>query len=132
MVFGCKGGNSKQYYTCRIHAARCPYIGWTYGIKMAKQSGCTCFLFLHLYLSFLFPLISQCASWRQDLWGTVYDIRLCISDSMMLIICLPATKKRREESESKRYMGSRTERRWTGNEQDGKGRAERKRGDMKI
>lgn len=79
----------------------------TYGIMKAKQSG---FAYaLHLYIFFLSPLISQCASWRRDLWGTVYDIRLRISDSMMLIIRLQATKKRREEGEIKRYMGSRTE-----------------------
>lgn len=79
----------------------------TYGIMKAKQSGFS--YTLHLYIFFLSPLISQCASWRRDLWGTVYDIRLRISDSMMLIIRLQATKKRREEGEIKRYMGSRTE-----------------------
>lgn len=48
----------------------------TYGIMKAKQSGFS--YALHLYIFFLSPLISQCASWRRDLWGTVYDIRLRI------------------------------------------------------
>lgn len=83
-------------------------------------------LFLSISIfSFLSPLISQCVRWRQGLWGTVYDIRLCNSDSMMLIICLQATRNEGERGEREierwRDIGSRTERRWTGNEQDGRG-----------
>lgn len=80
--------------------------------------------------------------------ATVYDIRLCISDSMMLIIFLRAKKKKEEKrgGEAKGYKGSRTQEetddgetseaesgRATGKRvrRDG-GRAERKRGDMEI
>lgn len=73
-----------------------------------------------------------------EISGAVYDIRLCISDLMMLIICLLATKQA-ERGELKRHIG----RRRTEEERDGNramrnrvrrrgGGAERRRGDMKI
>lgn len=72
-------------------------------------------------LRFLFVYPSRSLGARagaEDLWGEVYDIRLCISDSMMLIIRLRA-KRRGEEAEIKRYAGSRTE-----TEMDGGGERE--------
>ncbi len=100
-TFGCvlrfehEGVNRKQNLRSKMSIKK------TYGIKKAEPSGFFS-LSLHLFLFFLFPLISQCACWRRDLWGTVYDIRLCISDSMMLIIRLRAAEKRREEREIKK------------------------------
>ena len=63
--------------------------GWTVEIQQGMQKAtsrlCCC------PSCFVSPLISQCVHWRRDLWGTVSGIRLCISDSVMIIICLQAT-----------------------------------------
>lgn len=80
------------------------------------------FLFVCIFSS-LSPLISRRARRRRDLWGTVCDIRLCISDSMMLIIRLRAAKRRGEERE-----GDGRDTQGAGRKEDGQGENETETG----
>lgn len=110
------------FLTVHMHnpCRKCPQA-----VDIWDQQGQVVWIFLmSLFLSisifsFLSPLISQSSTWRRDLWGTV-AIRLCISDSMMLIICLQATKRGREDRKR--------ETQGAGRKEDGQGMNKSERG----
>lgn len=85
--FGCKGGSGKRY-TCKIHTS-----------KMSTDDRCigsSLDFLLQLSLLFYLPRCLGARAGARLSGAAVYDIRLCISDSMMLIICLGATGTRSE------------------------------------